>query len=254
MPARGEAYIALTHAHRVPRAACSFRRDDLYALDPVDHPGVILIERTGRTRRFVDLPTGSFLSSIAFDSVGRFGHRLLVTALVSGRTTLYGIDCRGRARVLVRGAAKVEGGSAVAPITFGQFGGRLIAVDEFSGRVYAFDAQGHVRLMARPGLPTGADIGVESVGFVPPGFTRRGAAYLADLGAAGSPTEGTDSVLQLSGTQLKGARVRSGDLVVATEASGVTLAVRCLRRCNVRRIGRALAATHAEGHVAFAAG
>ena len=142
VPARGEAYIALAHTRRVPRAGCSFRRDDVYALDPVDHPGVALIQRTGRARRFVDLPSGSFLSGIAFDTVGRFGYRLLVTALISGQTTLYAIDCRGRIRVIVRGAAKVEGGSAVAPPTFGKFPGRLIAVDEYTGGIYAFSVAG----------------------------------------------------------------------------------------------------------------
>jgi hypothetical protein len=253
VPPRGEAYIALARSRRVPRAGCAFRRDDVYALDPVDHPGVTLIERSGRSRRFVNLPAGSFLSSIALDTVGRFGYRLLLTALVSGRTTLYAIDCRGRATVVTRGVAKVEGGSAVAPPTFGRFAGRLIATDEFSGSIYAFDAKGSVRLLARPSLPSGRDIGVESVGFVPPGFTRRGAAYLADLGAPGSPTQGTDSVLKLSGDELMRVHVRPGDLVVATEASGVTIAVRCLRRCAVRRIGRAFDATHGEGHITFAA-
>jgi hypothetical protein len=252
VPARGEAYIAVAQRLRVPRAGCSFRADDVYALDPVDHPGVTVIDRGGLARRFVDLPAGSFLSSIAFDRTGRFGFRLLVTAIVSGRTTLYAIDCRGRARIIVRGAARVEGGAAVSPRTFGRFPGRLIAVDELSGRVYAFDARGHVRLLARPNLAAGTDIGVESVGFVPMSFSSRGAAYLADLGAPGSPTQGTDSVLRLNGSALRGAGARPGDLILATEASGITLAVRCLRRCTVRRIGRALDATHAEGHIAFA--
>ncbi len=249
VPVRGEAYIALAHTRRVPRARCSFHRDDVYALDPVDHPGVTLVRRNGTARRFVDLPTGSFLSGVAFDTVGRFGYRLLVTALAADRTTLYAIDCRGRTRTVVRGAPKVEGGSAVAPKTFGRFAGRLIAADEISGRIYAFGAGGRVRLVARPDLQTGQDLGVESVGFVPRQLTSRGAGYLADMGAPGSPTVGSDSVLRLTGKQLLGARVRPGELIVAAEASGITIAVRCLRRCSVRRIGRALDATHAEGHI-----
>jgi hypothetical protein len=214
---------------------------------------VTLIDRAGRARRFFDLPVGSFPSSIALDTVGRFGYRLLVTALVSDRTTLYAIDCHGRARVVVRGAPRVEGGSAVAPVPFGAFPGRLIAADEFSGRIYAFSARGGVRLVARPALPSGQDLGVESTGFVPSGFTRRGAAFFSDLGAPGSPTEGTDSVLKLSGIGLTRAGVHAGDLLVATEAGGVTVDVRCARRCTARRIGRALEATHGEGHIAFAA-
>jgi len=252
VPARGEAYIALARARRLPRAGCSFRRDDVYALDPVDHPGVARIDRGGRARRFAELPPGSFLSTIALDNVGHFGFRLLVTAVVSGRTTLYAIDCRGRKAVIVRGAAKVEGGSAVAPIGFGRFAGRLIAADESTSRIYAFAAGGRVQLLARSRVPAGSDIGVESLGFTPSGFGRTNAAYLADLGAPGSPTTGTDSILRLAGSRLLHAGVRSGDLLAATEASGVTLAVRCRRRCTVRRIGHALDASHAEGHIAFA--
>jgi hypothetical protein len=45
VPARDEAYIALARARPLPRARCSFRCDDVYALDPVDHPGVMLIDR-----------------------------------------------------------------------------------------------------------------------------------------------------------------------------------------------------------------
>jgi hypothetical protein len=140
----------------------------------------------------------------------------------------------------------VEGGSAVAPLSFKPFGGRLIVPDEFTGRIFAFDARGRSRIVARPDLATGRDLGVESLGFVPPKFTRRGVAYFADLGAPGSPTEGTDSILRL-----RGAPIHTGDLVVATEASGVTVVIRCNRRCTLRRIARALDATHGEGHIAF---
>lgn len=243
----GEPYIALAPTKRVPRAGCSFRRDDVYALEPIGNPGVVKIARNGRASRFVNFPAGSFPNGITFDTVGRFGFRLLVTATVSGSTTLHAIDCRGRDRVVVSGAPVVEGGIAVSPVSFRPFGGLLIAPDEFTGRILAFDARGRTRLVARPNLATGRDLGVESLGFVPPKFTGRGAAYLADLGAPGAPTPGTDSVLRL-----KGAPIRPGDLVVATEASGVTIVVRCNRRCAVRRIARALDATHAEGHIAFA--
>jgi hypothetical protein len=251
-PPRGEAYIAVAPTRRVPRARCSFRRGDVYALDPIDRPGVNVINRAGHVHRLLDLPSGSFLSSIAFDTVGRFGYQLLVTAVVSNKTTLFAVDCRGRARVIARGVVRVEGGSAVAPRTFGRFGGRLVAVGESGGGIYAFDAAGHVQLVARPPTPAGGDIGVESVGFVPRGFGRRGVAYLADLGAPGSPTQGSDHVLSLSGGELVRAHVAPGDLLVATEADGVTFAVRCRRRCEARRIGRALSVTHGEGHIAFA--
>jgi len=130
----------------------------------------------------------------------------------------------------------------------------LIAVDELNGNIYAFDSHGHVRVVARPALTAGSDLGVESVGFVPRKFTKRGSAYLSDLGAPGSPTRGTDSVLWLPGRALLSAGGRPGDLVVATEAGGVTLSIRCTARCTIRRLGRAFDATHAEGHIAFATG
>jgi hypothetical protein len=251
---QGEPYIALARTRRVPRAGCAFRRDDVYALDPSSTPGVVQIQRSGQARRFLEFTAGNFPSSIAFDTVGRFGYRLLVTTTASDRTTLYAIDCRGRARVVVRGGPKVEGGSAVAPRSFKPFVGRLIAADELGGRIYAFDACGHVRVVARPKLTRGPDLGVESLGFVPAAFKRRGAAYMADLGAPGSPTEGTDSVLELAGSQLVGARVRAGDLLVATEAGGITVSIRCRRRCVSRRIGSALDPTHGEGHISFSPG
>jgi hypothetical protein len=253
VPAHGETYIALSRARRVRPAGCSFRRDDIYALDPVDHPGVTVIDRSGKARRFTDLPPGSFLSTIAYDGVGRFGYRLLVTAIVSGQTTLYAIDSRGRVAVVVHGAPRVEGGAAVAPPGFGRFAGRLIAADELTGRIYAFGARGGVQLVASPAIPAGSDIGVESIGFAPRSFTRPQAAYLADLAAPGSPATGSDTLLRMPADRLVRAGVRGGDLVVAAEASGVTLAIRCRQRCSVRRIGRALNATRAEGHIAFSA-
>ena len=249
----GEPYIALSRNRRLPRAGCSFRRDDVYALDPAQ-PGITLIDRTGKARRFLELPAGSFPSAIAFDTVGRFGYRLLVAAVIANRTSLYAVDCRGRSRLIVQDAPKVEGGAAVAPTSFGRFAGQLIAADEVSGRVYAFGAGGRVRTVARPGVPRGGDIGVEALGFVPGSFTRRGAAFMADLGAPGSPTQGSDSLLMLSGRAVARAGVRPGDLLVATEGGGVTLSIRCKRRCVARRIGRALDSTHAEGHIAFSSG
>jgi hypothetical protein len=253
-PASGEAYIAMARARRLSSAGCRFRRDDVYALDPVTAPGVIKIDRLGRSRRFADLPAGSFLSGIAFDHVGRFGSRLLVSALVANKLTLYAVDCRGRSSVVLRDGPRIEGGMAVAPKSFGRFGGQLVAVDENSGRIYAFDRRGRVQLLAESGLAAGPDIGVESVGFVPSTFRRRGAAYMADFGAPGAPTTGTDSLLTLRGADLARAGVRAGDMLAATEAGAVTIAVRCLRRCSVRRIATGPTMTHGEGHLTVVAG
>jgi hypothetical protein len=149
------------------------------------------------------------------------------------------------------GAPHVEGGIAVAPRTFGRFGGKLIAVDEVTGAIYAFGPGGRVSLVAESGLPAGGDVGVEAVGFVPPKLGRHGAAYLADMGSPGSPTSGSDSLLILAGTGLSRANLHPGELIVATEAGAKTLAVRCRRLCTVRRVADGPTVTHPEGHITF---
>jgi hypothetical protein len=223
----------------------------IFALDPDATPGIIRVGRNGRSSRSADLPAGAFPSGITIDTIGSFGYRLLVTTFAAGTTRLTALDCRGRARVVATGAVHVEGGIAVAPRSFGGYAGNLIAADEVTGRIYAFGPRGRVRLVAESGLPAGGDIGVESVGFVPPKLGRRGAAYLADMGAPGSPTSGSDSLLILAGTDLSRANLHPGELVVATEAGAKTLAVRCARLCQVRHVADGPAAAHAEGHITF---
>ncbi len=248
VPVLGENYSVLARDRRLPAAGCRFRRDDLYVLDPMTNPSVIKVDKRGRATRLVSFP-GALLAGITFDQVGRFGSRLLVAARIANELTLYGVDCRGRAQVILEHGPQVEGGIAVAPRSFGAFGGRLVAADELSGNIYAFDQRGGHTLLASSGLPGGSDIGVESLGFVPKGFGRKARAYMADAPAPGSPTEGTDSVLSVSGADLMRAGVRTGDLLVATEAGARTVRVRCRTGCTVREIGRGPAATHGEGHV-----
>jgi hypothetical protein len=207
----GEPYLTLGSGHRVPGTGCAFRRDVIFALDPDATPGIVRVDRSGRSSRFADLPAGAFPAGIATDTVGSFGNRVLVTSFSSGTTTLYAFDCRGRAGVVATGAPHVEGGIAVAPRAFGRFGGKLIAADEVTGRIYAFGPGGRVRLVAESGLPAGGDIGTEAVGFVPPKFGRHFAAYLADLGSPGSPTSGSDSLLILAGTDLSHANLHPGN-------------------------------------------
>jgi hypothetical protein len=248
--AAGETYLALAPGRRLPTAKCSFRRDDVFALDPISKPGVVRIDGQGKSHRFADLPAGVFPSGITFDRIGRFGYRLLVTATAAQKTAVYAIDCAGRQTVVANGPG-VEGGIAVAPASFGRFGGMLVAADEVAGKIFAFGAKGTVQEIADPGLPHGGDIGVEALGFVPRRVGRL-AGYLADLGAPGSPTTGSESLLVLPPRDLARARLRPGDLLVATEASATTIAVRCRPRCSVRRVATGPAAAHAEGHVTFA--
>jgi hypothetical protein len=207
---------------------CSFGDDAAFAIEPGARPGIVTISPQGRARRFASLPPGRFPSGIAFDSTGRFGHRLLVTA----------VD-----------APAVEGGIAVAPETFGRFGGDLIAADETSGRVYAVDPAGTVITLVQSGLPAGGDIGVESAGFVPP---RAAAAYLGDRFSAGNKHPGDNAVLRLSAADLARAGIRAGDLLVATEGGAKTIDIRCTATCAIRYSAAGPAIAHAEGHIVFA--
>jgi hypothetical protein len=129
----------------------------------------------------------------------------------------------------------MEGGIAVAPAAFGHYGGDLIAPNETSGRVYAIRPDGTVVTLAVSGLPHGGDIGVESAGFLPPGFGAGDAAYLADRYSKGNKHPGTNSILRLPGSQPLKAGARPGDLLIATEARAHTIVDRRLRRPAGRR-------------------
>src|SRR5205807_9941721 len=84
--------------------------------------------------------------------------------------------------------------TAVAPATFGRYGGDLVAPDEKTGRIVAIDPGGHAVTVVESHLPAGSDIGVESAAFVPPGLDQTNAAYLADpLSRQSSPGDGQHS-------------------------------------------------------------
>jgi hypothetical protein len=191
-------------------------------------------------------PTG-----ITFDATGHFGHVLLVTARGHAGTAVLAIDCTGRVRAITVHAPAMEGGITVAPASFGRYGGDLVAAGETTGRIFAVAPDGAVVTLAASGLPRGGDIGVESTGFVPPGFGARDAAYLADRYSPGNKHPGTNSILRLPGAELVKAGVRAGDLLAATEASARTIVVHCGRGCTVRYIAIGPGITHAEGHIAF---
>jgi hypothetical protein len=244
-----EPYLVLASTYRVRGKPCSFGKNTAFAIEPGTDPGVIMISSQGRARRFASLPAGHSPSGIAFDSTGRFGHLLLVTAGFRGRTTVYGIGCDGQVSMVAAGAPAMEGGIVVAPATFGSFGGDLIAPDEGSGQVYAVDPSGQVVTLVRSGLPAGGDIGVESAGFVPP---RATAAYLADRFSARNRHPGDNAILRLPAAELTRAGIRPGDLLVATEGGARTIDVRCTAACTVRYAAAGPAIAHAEGHIVFA--
>jgi hypothetical protein len=246
-----EPYITLAGDGPVAGTRCSFSSGMIFALQPGRHPGVIGISADGRAQRFVSLPATATPTGITFDSTGRFGHRLLVTAREHAATTVLAIDCAGGIRTITDHAPAMEGGIAVAPASFGRYGGDLVAPNETSGRVFAIAPDGTVATLAVSGLPHGGDIGVESAGFVLPWFGASDAAYLADRYSKGNRHPGTNSILRLPGSELVKAGVRPGDLLVATEGGARTIAVRCASSCTVRYIAAGPAISHAEGHIVF---
>ncbi|MFL5821378.1 MAG: hypothetical protein ACJ76S_11925 [Solirubrobacteraceae bacterium] len=251
-----EPYITLTSARRVPGAGCGFLRDEVIALEPKGHVGVVRVGPTRRARWLADLPADQLPNSIAFDTAGTFGHRVLVTAALADRTkaNLYAIDCRGRVATLTAGMPVVEGGANIAPRSFGRFGGQLIVPDERSGEIRSINARGQVQVVARSGLPIGPDTGVDAAGFVPLGFSDRWAALMADRDGQPGVHPGTNTLLGISGRALRLAGVRAGDLLVANEGGGATIAVRCGRLgCSVRRVASGPAISHPEGHIVVTA-
>jgi hypothetical protein len=193
------------------------------------------------------------LDGITFDLTGRFAHRLLVTVEARTRSTVYAIDCRGRVTVITSRGPKVEGGIAVAPATFGRFGGDLIASDENGGRIFAVSPGGRSFLVAHSGLPHGGDTGVESEAFIPAhGYAG---ALVADRLTPGNRHPGDDVVLRVSAAALARAGVHPGDLLDVTEGGAHTIAVTCGRaRCGVRHVADGPAVAHPEGHVAIEPG
>lgn len=243
-----EPYIALSSGERVADAGCAFPRRSIYALRLAHGDGVTVVGGQGGVRKFVALPKSGLENGIAFDTGGRFEHRLLVTATASGRTTVFAIDCRGRVQILTRTAPRVEGGMEVAPAAFGRFAGDLIAPDEISGNLYALTPSGRSSLVAASGLPDGQDVGVESEGFVPANFRD---ALVSDRHTPGNPHPGDDLILGLSRATLMAAGVKPGDLIVAGEGGAETIAVRCSATCRVTHIANGPRIAHIEGHVVF---
>ncbi|MGE5133038.1 MAG: hypothetical protein ACM32E_09030 [Gemmatimonadota bacterium] len=246
----GEPYLAVVPGAAVPGAGCSFRAGSVFALRTRVNPGVTEVSSAGRARPFASLPN-TFPNGITYDNTGRFGHRLLVTSAVNGRATLFAFDCAGRRTVISRSLPQMEGGIAVAPRSFGAFGGDLVTSDELTGRIYAISPAGQVVLMARSGIPHGHDLGVETGAFIPPGFGPGWSAYVADRRTPGSPHPGTETILRMPGAGLLRAGARPGDLLMVAEGGARSILVRCSASCTVREIGDGPAVAHVEGHVVF---
>jgi hypothetical protein len=243
-PGGEEPYIALSPG------GC-FGARTVYAISLTSR-GIVAIDPAGHVRRVAAITAPGLIDGITFDTTGSFSHRLLVIVNAGARTTVEAIDCRGRVATITRTAPRLEGGIAVAPRTFGAFGGFLIAPGETTGQIWAISPAGRSALVANSGLPHGNDIGVESEGFVPRGTED---ALLADRFTPGNRHPGDDVVLRIRASALAAAGVRAGDLLVATEGGALTDDVRCgSRGCAVRLVATGPHEAHAEGHIAFRAG
>lgn len=246
-----EPYMVVSPPHS--HGGCSFGKETVYVLRLTPPTGVVAIDGRGSIWQFAIIPVSAtgFASGITFDEVGRFGHRLLVVVTDGIQSSLYAIDCYGRVSTLARHMPKIEGGMAVAPKGFaGRFGGYLIAPDEVSGHVYAIPPNGRGEVLMVPPVPAGADIGVESVAFVPR-FGARSLALVADRVTPDNPHPGDGVILGIRGAQLRQAGVKPGDLLAVTEGGAQTAAIRCHRICHARAVAAGPPASHAEGHLSF---
>jgi hypothetical protein len=139
----------------------------------------------------------------------------------------------------------------VAPVSFGAYGGQLVAADELNGSIYAVSPAGQLSTVAASGVPAGQDIGVESAGFVPANGAQ--VAYLADRGTPGNPHPGTDSVLRITGAALSAAGVHPADLLVATEGGATVVRVRCVVGCVAKVVATGPPPAHGEGKLLLVA-
>jgi hypothetical protein len=242
-----EAYVALASAGR---PGCSFGADAVYVISFAKPRGLLAVTAKGHARPFATLKAPGLIDGIAFDDTGRFGYRLLVATTSGPYTTVDAVDCHGRVRVITTKAHRVEGGIAVAPASFGRFGGDLIESDELGGGIYAVTPGGSNLLVAQSGVPHGGDTGVESEAFLP--ARGRFTALLADRLTPGNPHPGDNVLLRVSSAALLAAGARPGDLLDATEGGAKTVAVNCRARgCVVRHVANGPAIAHPEGHIAI---
>jgi hypothetical protein len=247
-----EAYMAVSPGQHVGGANCDFVRDDVFVLRMHTPIGVTRVDKTGEDSGSFTNVDAPGLNGIAFDTAGAFDHRLLLTGPAGTKTEVMAVDCKGATQVITRTAPQVEGGMDVAPESFGVFAGSLIAPDENTGLIWAIAPDGSARQVVNTGLQKGSDVGVESVAFVPSGFTSRGGfVYYADRKSPTAQYVGTDHVLRLSSSDLAAAGVQDGDLLAATEGGASTIAVRCDTSCRIIPVITSPTAAHGEGHLVF---
>jgi hypothetical protein len=183
------------------------------------------IAADGTTTLFASLPERTISDgALAFDRVGRFGHRLVAATGGSGSDggTVYTVDSRGQVRGI--GAYPGPGGAenlVIAPGTFGsQAGSALLALDKDTtrGSVVAVDAGGRATTIAR--LPDGAN----PIAVVPRRLRRAGAPrpgfYVVDTAPGTVLTASADQFAGHEGAVVVGTEVRGQIWLVSPRGSG----------------------------------
>src|SRR5438067_9936212 len=102
-----EAYLAVSPGLSGP--GCEFAADDVFILRLHAPLGVTRVDKAGHASLFARVPGVTGFHGLAFDTVGSFRNRLLVTSARPGTTLLRATDCSGAAGSLPRSAPRHEG-------------------------------------------------------------------------------------------------------------------------------------------------
>ena len=124
----------------------------IYRFTPPNPPNPLTV--ADRFATIPDVGCNPDHTGITFDKVGTFGNNMIVTC--QGRAGVWQVDGAGTpthiADTGAAGALEIEG-PAVAPLSFGPFGGQILVADEDRGSVHAIKNDGTVTLdvFAHPG-------------------------------------------------------------------------------------------------------
>ena len=127
-----EEYVTIAPAQS---ATAGFTPGDIFVTQ-----GRAVFKVTGGTvTPFAQMPDcGDDHTSITFDHVGTFGYNMIVTCEGG---LVWQVDGTGTPTFIADASTHLEG-PAIPPLSFGPYGGQILAADEFSGSVHAIDNNG----------------------------------------------------------------------------------------------------------------
>lgn len=155
---------------------------------------------------FAEIPSiGTTHNDMTFDTVGTFGHDLIVTGgAVGGNGEVWRVSATGTTMLVASVTEPIEGPD-VAPMSFGPLGGQIFAAHN-DGIVYAIATDGTV-------TPVVTWPSCERVHFVPENLGSLGNTGLSFFGAQW----GTDSIIAYPATDFAGV---AGEAIVTSEYDG----------------------------------